>query len=131
MSLTSSVIDVAFSELPPLVSAKLLEIGRMDKITKNLTNQLSKEETKLLEVLRTVAKNDPAFDEEPLKRSAANISHRRQIVSHMIELQMKSLQSIYVLLDKKIAYFDNILKHHAPHLYAEFDNGNTDVRLFY
>ena len=124
MSLTSNIIEAALSELPSAISSQLHEIGRMDKITKHLSNQLSKEENKLLEVLKTVAKHDPTFDEEPLKRSAANISQRRQILSQMIELQVKSVQNIYLHLDKKIGYFDNILKHHAPHLH---DSSNADV----
>ena len=128
MSVAANIIGMGLHDLPAMVTAQLQNIGKMDKITKNLTIQLSKEENQLLETLKSVAKYDPTFNEEPLKEAAANISKRRFIVSQMIEKQTKSLQSIYDHLDKKISYFENILKHHAPHLHSEFSsNGNSQV----
>lgn len=121
MSLTSQLIEIGFAGLPQAVTSQLQEIGRMDKITRNLTIQLNKEENKLLDTLKLIAKNDPSFDEEPLKKAAASISQRRLLVSQMIEEQMKALQSIYVYLDRKIAYFDSNIKIHAPQLQTEND----------
>lgn len=128
MSVTSNIIGIGLNDLPAVVSTHLQNIGRMDKITKNLTIQLNKEENQLLENLKSVAKYDPTFDEVPLKMAAANISKRRLIVSQMIEKQTKSLQYIYDHLDTKISYFENILKQYAPHLNSEFSNsGNAEV----
>jgi hypothetical protein len=55
--------------------------------------------------LKTIAKNGPDFDEEPLKLRAASLTARRQEVYLALEEQMKLSQKFYEHLDSKITYF--------------------------
>jgi hypothetical protein len=82
-------------------------IVRIERLqtTRDLLKAINKEENDLLEELKTLAKSDPQFDEEPLKARAQQLIARRQEATLLLEEQNKFASGIYHHLDQKIKGF--------------------------
>lgn len=130
MAFLSNLVRSGFESLTDTTSNCLINIGKKDKVTRSFICQLNKEEESLLNYAKQLSKQDPEFNEEPIKRLASCIAQRRQLVIQMLEDQIKESQHIYSTLDKKITYFDSATKKVSSNLtsFTDFNDKLDDNR---
>lgn len=95
-------------ELPSAVSAELQALREMDRVSRDLADQISTDEAKLFQDIADAAKIDSGFDEAPFKERFQSVTHRKQDLVALLDEQTKKAQAIYNKVDLKISIFGTL-----------------------
>ena len=90
--------------LPNVVEKRLSELRQLDSESVAIAKSTAAEETQIFEELSQLAKTDPDFDEEPIKKRFEALISRRQEAQASVDEQMKKIQRLYDLVDGRITY---------------------------
>lgn len=90
-------------QIPVLMSVRMSELRRSDKVSRHLITELAAEENALIEELQACKNITPAEEAIFVERSAALVKRRQDVLSKL-DNQMKIVQNAYDQIDSKITY---------------------------
>lgn len=90
--------------LPSVIERRLSELRQLDSESLKITKAAAAEEAELFDEISTLAKIDPDFDEEPIKKRFEALISRRQEAQASVDEQMRKIQRLYDLVDGRITY---------------------------
>lgn len=95
-------------QVPVLMSVRMSELRKSDKVSRKLITDLNAEENALIEELQACKNITPAEEAVFVERSAALLKKRHNVLTKL-DNQMKIVQNAYDQIDSKITYIGTLL----------------------
>lgn len=105
----SSVFELVVGSLhniPHEINKGLDDLRVRDRSNRQALIDINKEESELLQKLKTIIKSNPDFDEESLKQEYQLLLEKRHNISVALDEQTNQANNIYTTLDLKIKNID-------------------------